>query len=319
MRQLYKYSFTLIAILTASFCHSQDHKIQKLKITILSTMLADQGIGEWGFSALVEFDGKKLLFDTGARPETVLANAKEMNLDLSDITDVFISHNHGDHTGGLINLRKAFLPTNPSALSVVHAGEGIFYERLGVGDFAKFMAKVKTEFELTGGRFIIYGSPKEIYPGVWITGPVPRKNDERNWSGVGKIRKPTGEVLEDNIPEDQSLVFDTTEGLIIISGCGHAGIINTIEYTRQVVQPGEANTLIGGFHLFNLSDEKMKWTTDKLKSYGLQNFVGAHCTGINAVYTIQKNLGLDRKHAVVGAVGAVFELGKGISPGQIAK
>ena len=82
-------------------------RIRSLQVTVLSTMLADtQGIGEWGFAAVVEADGHRLLFDTGARPETVLENARELGIDLADIVEVVLSHHHGDHTGGLLTLRR---------------------------------------------------------------------------------------------------------------------------------------------------------------------------------------------------------------------
>src|SRR2546430_381988 len=92
-------------------------ELHALKVTILSTMLADQGLGEWGFSALVEADGHKILFDTGARPRTVLENAKELKIDLSDVQDVVLSHFHDDHTTGLMTLRREFAKANPAALS----------------------------------------------------------------------------------------------------------------------------------------------------------------------------------------------------------
>lgn len=95
-------------------------ELHSLKVTILSTMLADQGIGEWGFAALVEADGKKILFDTGARPHTVLENAKELKIDLGDVQDVILSHYHDDHTTGLMTLRREFSKNNPAALSRVH-------------------------------------------------------------------------------------------------------------------------------------------------------------------------------------------------------
>jgi 7,8-dihydropterin-6-yl-methyl-4-(beta-D-ribofuranosyl)aminobenzene 5'-phosphate synthase len=82
------------------------HRVKSLKITILSTMLAEEGMGEWGFSALVEADGRRILFDTGLRPETVLQNARHLGIDLSGVTDVVLSHHHGDHTGGLLTLRR---------------------------------------------------------------------------------------------------------------------------------------------------------------------------------------------------------------------
>ena len=106
-------------------------ELKSLKITILSTMLADDGIGEWGFSALIEADGRKILFDTGAHPNTVLDNAKDLKIDLSDVQDVVLSHFHDDHTTGLMPLRTELSKKNPSALSRVHVAKGIFLERRG--------------------------------------------------------------------------------------------------------------------------------------------------------------------------------------------
>ena len=106
-----------------------EHRVKSLKITILSTMLADQGVGEWGFSALVEADGHRILFDTGNRPETVLQNARDLKIDLSTITDVVLSHHHGDHTGGLLVLRQELARNSPNALSRIHVAPGIFLSR----------------------------------------------------------------------------------------------------------------------------------------------------------------------------------------------
>ena len=95
-------------------------KLRSARITILSTMLADtRGIGEWGFAALVEADGHRLLFDTGARPETVLRNAVELGVDLAGVAEVILSHHHGDHTGGLLVLRRELGQKNPRRSGVL--------------------------------------------------------------------------------------------------------------------------------------------------------------------------------------------------------
>jgi 7,8-dihydropterin-6-yl-methyl-4-(beta-D-ribofuranosyl)aminobenzene 5'-phosphate synthase len=320
MKAAIKSSLLLAFVITIGSVAAQSKKVEKLKVTILSTMLADKGIGEWGFSALIEVDGRKMLFDTGARPETVLQNAKELGIDLSDVEQVFMSHGHSDHTGGLITLRNKFSATNPKALSIVHIGEGAFFPRPEVGAYAQSLNELKSSFEKSGGKFIVYKNAQQIYPGMWITGPVPRTNDEKNWSGAGKVELPDGQVVPDNVPEDQSLVFDTKDGLVVVSGCGHAGVVNTVEYARQVAnKSAPVTTLIGGFHLFNLSDEKLGWTAEKLKTYGLQTLIGAHCTGIDAVFYLKSKLELKKHHAVVGSVGTIYELGNGITPGNLSK
>src|SRR6266480_3998891 len=85
-----------------------DKRVHELRVLVLSTMLADAGIGEWGYAAIVEADGHRILFDTGANPDTVLKNAKELGVDLATVKDVILSHNHSDHTNGLMTLRREF-------------------------------------------------------------------------------------------------------------------------------------------------------------------------------------------------------------------
>lgn len=267
-------------------------------------LTADTGIGEWGFAAMVDVDGHRILFDTGARPDTVLNNARELKVDLNGVPDLILSHNHGDHTGGLNTLRQNF----PQSFTILHVGKGITYPR-----------KPRTlSLSTYTGHIVEYDQPTQLYPGVWLTGPVPRKYPERNWSGSGQVQTPDGWV-EDNLPEDMSLVFNTNNGLILLSGCGHAGVINTVDYAREKIRKAPLYAAIGGFHLYALDDAKLDWTAGKLREFGLRNFLGAHCTGIEAVQRIRQLTGLTRKTASVGAVGAVFELGKPMDPGSIAR
>jgi len=293
-------------------------RVRTLKIEILSTMLADEGIGEWGFGAIVEVDGQRILFDTGARPTTVLENAKELKADLAQVPQVVLSHNHSDHTGGLLTLRKDVAARAPDALARVHVGRGLFWSRPRGDAEGNFPLKTRAEYAAAGITFVEHEGPQQILPGVWLTGPVPRVHPERNWSDVGQVRTPEG-LVEDTIPEDQSLVFDTDQGLVILAGCGHAGIINTVEYARKVVRAAPIHAIVGGLHLYALSDERLNWTADQLKANGLANLVGAHCTGIEAVYRIRQRAGLDRKTAVVGSVGSSFVLGQGIDPRGLAR
>lgn len=294
-----------------------------VKVTVLSTMLVGNagpsGIGEWGFAALLEVDGRRILIDTGARPETVLDNIAEMRIDLSNVTDVVLTHNHGDHTGGLLALRRSVMAKNPAALSRVHVPAGIFTSRLDQnGREVGGLLPIKAEFEKLGGRFVEHGSPFELAPGVWLLGPVPRVHPERNWSVTGRLQSANGPV-EDNVPEDTAIAINTSSGLVVISGCGHAGIINTLEYARKAIADVPIEAAIGGFHLFGASDETLDWTGGRLKALGVRNLLGAHCTGIEAVFRLRHIVGLARRTAVVGAVGSSFTLGKGIDSPPLAR
>ncbi len=292
-----------------------------LEVVVLSTMLTDRvGVGEWGFSALVEADGRRILFDTGARPQTVLQNARELKIDLSDITDVILSHDHGDHVGGLVTSRRELAKQKPDALKRAYVGAGIFLSRPGPdGRETNDALLLKKEYEDLGGSFVVIDRPTELFPGAWLTGPVARTHPERNWSFKRTIRHEDGRVVEDNVPEDMSMVLDTEKGLVVISGCGHAGIINTLEYARQKVRETRVHAALGGFHLFEADAATLDWTAAKLRTMEVANFLGAHCTGIEAVFGLRQRLGLPRASCAVGAVGARFSLKLGLDPGAIAR
>ena len=295
-------------------------KIRTLKITVLSTMLVGDiaGLGEWGFSALVDADGHRILVDTGAHPETVLQNARDLNIDLSDVTEVILTHNHWDHVGGLMPLRREMMKKNPTALSVAHVSRGIFYSRPSPKGEQNQMIGIRKDYETSGGKCVEHSEGFGIFPGAWLTGPVPRKHAERTWSPGGKVQTPNG-LVEDHIPEDQSLVLNTSQGLVVVTGCGHAGIVNILTYAEQEFPKQPVYGVVGGLHLFAASDQQLNWTGDKLKEFRVANLLGAHCTGIEAVYRLRERAGLTRRSAVVGSVGSTFELGEGIRTGMLAK
>lgn len=297
--------------------------VRDLRITILSTMLADKGLGEWGFGALVEVDGRRLLFDTGAHEDVVSRNARELKVSLETVPEVVLSHFHGDHTNGLVSLRHEVAARQATALARAHVADGIFAPRVRDGDATDLnvMNRVRPRYEAAGGTFSIHAQPTEVHPGVWLTGPVPRRHPERNWSvGARPARVQVGtQLLEDTVPDDMSMIFNTEAGLVVLTGCGHAGVVNTIEYAREVVRPAPVHALIGGLHLFNASEATLAWTEQRLRGFGVRHLIGAHCTGVETVHRFRQSLGLDRSRCVVGAVGQVFDLATGIDAGTIAR
>ena len=290
----------------------QNPKIKDFKITILSTMLSDSHIGEWGFSAMIEVDGERILFDAGSRENTVVQNAKELSINLDNIDNIFLSHNHKDHTGGLITLKKEY----PNSFKKAHVGEGIFYSRPNAEGDDNYILSNKNTLENLGIKFISHKNPTQLIPGLWTTGQVPRKYDEKNWSGVSKMIDSKGNIVEDIIPEDQSLFFDTENGIVLISGCGHAGLANTLDYVQKIIPGRPIYKIIGGFHLLKLNNDKLEWTAKKMREAGVNYFVGAHCTGLNSTYSIRNFLGLTSERALVGSVGTVITA-KGIFPGYM--
>jgi 7,8-dihydropterin-6-yl-methyl-4-(beta-D-ribofuranosyl)aminobenzene 5'-phosphate synthase len=180
------------------------------------------------------------------------------------------------------------------------------------------MIAMKKEFEASGGKFIEHDKVDEIFSGVWLTGPVPRIYPEKNYPAGIEVKE-DGKWVEDNVPDDQSLVFNTDRGLVLLAGCGHSGLINTLTYARKEIRPAPVDAAIGGFHLFAASDETLDWTADKLKEFQTAQLMGAHCTGIESVYHLRQKMGLNRHTCVVGTVGATFDLKDGIKTGHIAR
>ncbi len=315
----------LLLLLSISICAlfvtAQPHIVKDLKITILSTMMTQQhGVGEWGFSALVEADSVKILFDAGAREQTVLSNVKEMKVDLSLAPTLILSHNHGDHTTGWLPLRRELSIANKDAVSVTHVANGFFDTRITRDGKEENDRKADSVLYVqTNGKIIVHKSFTEIFPGIYLTGNVPRTYPEKNYGSWTKKDMVTGKTIEDNVPEDMSLVIRTKDGLILLSGCGHSGIINTIKHVRANLQQAPVVAAIGGFHLFGNTDDQLSWTSSELKKAGTRYFMGAHCTGIEPVYQIREWAGLKRGECIVGSVGASFISGKGFQSGPLIK
>ncbi len=114
-------------------------------------------------------------------------------------------------------------------------------------------------------------------------------------------------------------MLNTSRGLVVVTGCGHAGIVNILTQTADKFSNQPVFGVVGGIHLFRQTDAQLDWTSDKLKSFGVENLLGAHCTGIEAVYHLRQRMGLGRKAVLVGSVGAQFTLQGGIVPGELER
>ncbi len=316
---------TIICMLLALVAASTAAQSRDYKITILSTMLADtvnrgadSSVGEWGFAALVEVGGEAYLYDTGYHPRLVLDNARKLGIDISRVEQVILSHNHHDHVGGLLTLRESLRQLNPKALSKLHIAEGFLLEPADPAVSGRDEAiSIVERYRATGGEVIVHTAPGELANGVWLSGPVARVHDEKNWSGNLQMVV-DGEVQPDTVPEDMTLIIETAEGLVLVSGCGHAGIINIVDHALDLSDTDQVHAAIGGFHLINATDTTLDWTAGHFRRVHLNYFIGAHCTGLESAYRLRELAGLRRERAVVGAVGQQFSVA-GIRAGIIAR
>ena len=114
-------------------------------------------------------------------------------------------------------------------------------------------------------------------------------------------------------------MLDTTQGLVVITGCGHAGIVNIVTFAGKHFANRPIYGIIGGLHLFAATDEVVDWTASKLRAFHVSNLLAAHCTGVEATHRLRQELGLSRKTAVLASVGSSLSLADGIEPGPLAK
>jgi 7,8-dihydropterin-6-yl-methyl-4-(beta-D-ribofuranosyl)aminobenzene 5'-phosphate synthase len=234
-------------------------------------------LGEHGFAALVEWQGGSLLFDTG-QGDTLLHNALRMNRDLHRVAGVALSHGHYDHTGGLLPLLRT------CGGKEIFAHPALFARRYRVkdtGDSIPIGIPYDEAFlRGMGGRFSFDARFREIAPGIYLTGEVPR-NSPFEKGDAGLCCDDSG-CTADPLADDQSLVIRTGKGLVLVLGCCHAGLINTIEHARRETGVAEVHAVIGGTHLGLSGQPQLEETIRALKPYGIKKICAGHCTGFAA-------------------------------------
>ncbi|MDD2620165.1 MAG: MBL fold metallo-hydrolase [Syntrophomonadaceae bacterium] len=243
--------------------------------------------GEYGFSALISIDGRKILFDTGSA-DALFHNARQMGIKLEEVSDLLISHGHFDHTSGMLALCSDFggkrIFTHPN----IFADKSILSSR---GDIRKIGVPFsKQELLDAGAEFVFVDKFCEILPGVFISGEIPRKNEFEDTGGNFRIQA-GNELVVDELLDDMALIIDHPDGLIIVSGCAHAGIINTIDYACKMTSRSKILAFVGGTHLINASEERMSRTISAIKEMDIEKIAVGHCTGFYAAARLYNELG----------------------------
>ena len=252
----------------------------EIKITTLSENTANYGyIAEWGLSILVEVAEMKILMDTGPS-FSAMHNAQLMGIDLSTIDRIVLSHGHADHTGGLREVlarrRQVDIIAHPDIWASKYTRRDGQAQEQYIG-----IPYSPEELESRGARFNLTKEPVCISEHIMTTGEIPMftgyEQIENNlFTKEGRILHP------DKLADDLALIIDTDFGLVVILGCAHRGIINTLRHAQKITGKELVYAAVGGTHLFRASDERIEQTIADLKDMGIQRLGVSHCTGFRA-------------------------------------
>jgi 7,8-dihydropterin-6-yl-methyl-4-(beta-D-ribofuranosyl)aminobenzene 5'-phosphate synthase len=254
-------------------------------------------IAEHGFASLVEikYDNRsktsRFLFDAGVSPDGLITNAKILGINIADIDSIVLSHGHADHYTGLMKVLQHISRQIP-----LYAHADAFSKRwLILPDDSKFSSMLD-ESDLRKHGAVIFKNdgitvlPDKNNPRLLITGQIPRvTNFEKGFPFQYKESPETGQIVHDPlINDDQALIANVKDrGLIILTACGHAGVINTIEYAKKITSIGKVYAILGGFHLSGkIYENIIDPTLHELVRLKPRFIVPCHCTGWKAVNKI---------------------------------
>jgi 7,8-dihydropterin-6-yl-methyl-4-(beta-D-ribofuranosyl)aminobenzene 5'-phosphate synthase len=252
--------------------------------TICLTTLVENSVhlrglrAEHGLAFHIQAGDRSLLFDTG-QSDLLLANAAALGVDLAQVEAIVLSHGHYDHTGGLAAVRRvapqARIFLHPAAVEPKFSANADSPAR-PVGMLATATQAVSAaDAAVTWTR-----EPTEVLPGVFVTGEVPRTTAFEDTGGHFFLDAAgTG---ADPLVDDQALFFDTADGVVVILGCAHAGVVNTLRHIRRLLGNRRIHTVCGGLHLLTASPARMDATVAALRELDGARFVPAHCTGFAA-------------------------------------
>lgn len=254
--------------------------LSQLKLTILdeNRVVNPKLIAEQGLSILVETRFHNILFDTG-QTDAFLKNAKQLNLDLSSVKTVVLSHGHYDLTGGL-----EFLLQKHHPLDIV-CHPNLFNKKYRMIDLQREEIGVpweKKRLEEKGANFVLRTHPKEIFPGIWVSGEIPRLTDYEFIDETYQ-EKVLESYIHDEIHDEQALILETKKGLVILMGCGHAGPINTIKHAMRILHQEKIHAVVGGMHLHRAPDEKIKKIVKNLIRLNPDFVIPLHCCGFRTI------------------------------------
>jgi len=265
-------------------------------MTVRLTTLCDNLAGslgylaEWGLSILVQSGAENILLDTGGT-DSVVRNAVQNGINLNQIKRIVLSHGHKDHAGGLRHILQA-LRSKPQVIMHPEAWD-LKYAARPEPDGGSQMHYIgipyrKEELEHLGASFTLSREPLWINDQIVVTGEVPLTTrfesvDKKFFVKTAEGYKP------DMIPDDQALVIKTSKGLIVVLGCAHHGMINTLLYARKITGEKRVHAVVGGTHLYAAGPEQIQQSIATLEEFNVAHIGVSHCTGMPASMVLMQH------------------------------
>lgn len=242
-------------------------------------------MGEHGLAVWIDTGRHKILLDTG-QSDLVLTNAHKLGIRLEETDAIVLSHGHYDHTGGLGSVlplaKNAPVFLHPAALASKYARQKDDRSRaIGMPGASQLALSRHVAGSAATER------PTEIVKNVFVTGAVPRTNDFETTGGPFYLDEAC--TQPDPLVDDQSLFFDSPEGLVVVLGCAHAGIVNVLQHIHRITgRP--IHTVLGGTHLVGASEVRLGKTVEALRGLNVRRLGPAHCTGAAAMVRLWQAL-----------------------------
>ncbi len=275
-----------------------------LRITTLSENTAGAGdlLAEWGLSFLIETGQETILFDAGKTVSTS-HNAAGLGIDLGRIDKIVLSHGHSDHTGGLRHLLRSM---RREVEIIAHPGiwSNKYRRREGKKDRYVGIPFQRQELESLGARFTLTSEPVRVTEDIITTGEVPMVTAYETMDPGLFIKQDNG-WQRDDLLDDLALVINTASGLVVVSGCAHRGIINTLFRARELTGTEKIHAVLGGAHLIDAPGERIRRTISAFKEIGVKKLRLCHCTSLPAISQLAHEFS---DSFFFNITGTVFEL-----------
>ncbi|MCW4037449.1 MAG: MBL fold metallo-hydrolase [Candidatus Bathyarchaeota archaeon] len=261
--------------------------VDKLNLTLLAddskNPLQPELQAKHGLSIYIEAKVRRekiiVLMDTGPSPEIILHNADAMDVDLKKVQVILLSHGHYDHTGGVIGALTRVREPIP-VLAHPKTFDPKFAYRPHIRHIGSPVSR--SEIQAAGGIVLTATNPVNIGPGVMSSGEIERSMAFEDIKGFWRVNEER--FVRDLMSDDQALIINLGgQGLVIVAGCAHAGIINTIKHAQQVTGVSRVHAVLGGFNLRNASTDRVAATIQELRKIDPSIMGPCHCTGSKAI------------------------------------